>query len=253
MLLFRWLSPHHFVLLACFWLSFACVLAYGISVGLGKVGAFFPYISTAGATPPASCVFGLSLNVAGVFAFISLYIRHGDIERSFLLDHYRIQMINDIAMFIGSLACFGMFLVGCFQSTVLLSVHMFGAGMLFICGIIYCYLQSYLSYINIGGSSTNLKTIIRFVIAMIATLALIFTIVFGYISTSRSHLSMKEKLHWNTDEPGYYSHLVSAFSEWIMASCLFAFVLTFYHEFKNMESKFEVKRKLDLDMIVSSC
>lgn len=251
-LLFRWLSPHHFILLTSIWLSLGCILAYIISVQTGHVSALFPYISDAGAEPPASCVFGFFLNISAVFTFISMYIRHGDIERVVNLPgDERLLLVNDVSMFVGCLACLGATLVACFQTTAVFKVHMVGAGMLFVLGIIYCYMQSYISYKSIVRTSA-LKTTFRLIISMTATLFFIFTVIFGYIASSKSGHGIKDKLHWSADEPGFYAHVISAFSEWIMAACLIIFFQTFYSDFKNIKSKFEVKSKVDWDLVGST-
>ena len=250
MLLFRWLSPQYFILLTITPLILGCICGYGISVGTGNVGAFFPYISETGTIPPASCVFGILLNIAAMFGSISIYIRHGDFERNNLMERNIIKIINDVSMFIGLCCCFGVLLVASFPCTQVISVHMVGASLLFVGGVIYCYLQSYLSYICIGRSTTNLETVVRFVISMVATLSLIFTVVFGSIATNQSKRStVKDKLHWNSDEPGYYAHLVSSFSEWITAACITTFFFTFYYEFKNVKSSIELRSKVHVDLV----
>ena len=42
-------------------------------------------------------------------------------------------------------------------------------------------------------------------------------------------------------DPGFATHLVSTFSEWLMALSCVAFFCTFYDDFKNVEFKVHVK------------
>ena len=85
-LLFRWLQSHHFILLMEFSAFTAFIAGYAISVGTDKVAALFPYISDTGTIPPASCVFGLFLNMAAAFGVVAIYIRHRHLESNNLDD-----------------------------------------------------------------------------------------------------------------------------------------------------------------------
>ena len=225
LLLFRWLRPHHFITIMAVCTTLGLTSAYAISVTTGRVGALFPYISDTGTKPPASCVFGLMLNLSSVFTAVAVYIRHRQLEGDD--SNKNIAVVNDISMFTGLLSCIGMMIVACFQKTEVLSVHLIGALMVFISGIVYCWLQSYLSYLTIGGRT--LKAITRVILSIVAVLCITLFIVFAKISRNPT------RLHWKSHEVGYSAFLVSTFCEWILVVCFVLFFATFYSEFKNTQ------------------
>ena len=249
-LLFRWLRPHHFVLLMGTSAFLAFVCGYAISVGTDKVGALFPYISDTGTEPPASCVFGLLLNIAAVSGIISIYIRHSHFESN-SSENDRIHSINDIALFIGFLSCLGMMIVASFQWTKVLVPHLIGAFMVFILGNVYCWLQSYLTYVSIGEMNTKRRFIVRIMLSMCSALFFVFTFLFGSISRNKARGTKVNSLHWNSKNPGYSAHLASTFSEWIMAICFLLFFLTFYHEFKTLDSRVRISNAMTEDLVVT--
>lgn len=234
-ILFRWLLPHHFVLLMVTSAFLAFICSYAISVATLKVSPLFPYISDTGTKPPASCVFGLLLNISAGFGVLCVYLRHRHFEE-YMLEHHRHHVINDVAMLNGILSCFGIMIVASFQWTEALKPHMIGAFMAFILGTVYCWLQSYLSYLTVGQTTTNLIFIVRLFLSACCTVSFIMTFAFA-ASTGKYP---KDPLHWKRNEPGYYNHIGSTFSEWIMAICLLSFFITFYKEFKRIESKVKV-------------
>jgi len=238
-LLFRWLSPHHLVVAMVTSALLAFICAYVISVVMHLVNALFPAISTAGAEPPASCVFAIFLNLAAIYGIMCIYIRHGCLETSLLGDSYNHHVLNDVAMFLGLLSCLGIMIVACFQSTKALIPHLIGATMAFLLGSIYCGMQTYLSYISSGVM--NRKTKLRFVLSCCASSGFLLTYVFATIANRQG--KVRDKLHWNSKDPGFSTHLGSTFCEWIMALCLISFFLTYYHEFKEIDYKVHIKNK----------
>ena len=248
-LLFQWLRPHHLILFLLLWTMLGFICSYSISVGTGKVNALFPYISDTGTTAPASCVFGLMLNISAVCGMVVVYFRHGYIEQNNSSGSRKIHTINDISMFFGLLSSFGLMIVACFQETEVHTVHIVGAVLVFVFGVVYCYLQSYLSYASneVDGMTSKSIIIIRIALTIVATLSLILMSISPYISKEK----FKSHLKWKVGEPGYTMHLVSAFSEWIMAVTLLLFFATFYKEFKKMKINIGVNTGLRDDLCIA--
>ena len=204
-LLGRWMRPHHILIMLVIFAMLSVVVGYGISVGVSHVPALFPYVSEIGTKPPASCVFGLLFNIAAVLAFVTMYVRHGYLEKyGFLESMVKLHMLNDVSMFIGFFSVLGLMIVANFQVKNVLSVHRISAVMAFGLGILYGWIQSYLSkfVISVGLSSKRIFYI-RVVLSLIATLLLIST----YVSRS---VALKEKkdnnatfdnLYWNSQMP----------------------------------------------------
>ena len=206
-LLGRWLCPHHFVILLVLFSMLSFIVAYGMSVGLSHVPALFPYISDTGAKPPASCVFGLLLNIAAMMAFITMYVRHAYLEKyGFLESTVKLHMLNDVSMFIGFFSVLGIMIVASFQWTNVLSVHIIGALMAFVLGNIYCWIQSYLSNVVISvGLSSKIIFYVRVVLSLVASLFLISTFVAGSVAASKGKKSggndTYDNLYWDSQMP----------------------------------------------------
>ena len=239
-LLFRWLRPHHFLLLMVTSSFLAFICGYAISVGDHIVAALFPSISGTGTETPASCVFGILLHISAVFGIISMYIRHRHFEGNSLDDH-KIHVINDISMFLGFLSCIGMTIVANFQASKAMIPHVVGAFMIFVLGNVYCWLQSYLAYHTIGGINKKIKT--RIILSTCSALSFVLMFTFGRIAAMKANGKV-DVLHWDSNNPGYYAHLVSTFCEWIMVICFLLYFVTFYQEFKNIQSKITINIKM---------
>ena len=225
----------------------AFIAGYGISVGTDKVSAVFPYISDTGTTPPASCVFGLFLNMSAAFGVVTIYIRHRHLEGN-NLDH-RIHKLNDVTMFMGLLSCLGLMMVACFQWSVAGVPHLLGAVMVFLLGGIYCSCQSYLTHACIGITTGKALMMTRVVLSLVAVVGLVLTVLFTALANNEltaagfNMTTFGEKLHWTSKEPGYKKHLTSVFSEWIMGFAFLVFFATYYGDFKKLDTKVHLKCK----------
>jgi len=246
-LLCRWLRPHHFIPLLITSALTGFISGYATSVGLGKVGAVFPYISDAATLPPASCIFGLFVNMAAVFGIGAVYYRHRHFHLYNSDATAKTHVINDIAMFFGLLSCFGMMIVACFQSNEALVPHGIGAFMVFVLGNVYCGLQIYLSFKSIGVTTTRYMSAVRVTLCVVSCLTLVLTLVFMRVGLSKLRAKMNltrvERLHWNAMHPGYAEHVTSTVCEWVVAVTFLAFMGTFYGEVKQMESEVVVRMK----------
>jgi len=248
-LLCRWLRPHHYILLMIFCLLTAFITAYGISVSSDHVNALFPYISEAGTTVPESCIFGIFLNLGAVLAFICMYIRHENFA-NFATNH-KLLLLNDISLLIGFFSTLGLCIVANFQEKSILTVHLVGATMTFAGGVVYCWIQAYLTYHSrSNGLNSDATLHARILIAFFVSL--FFTMVFVGSSVANlkwkdASLTGKAKIHWNDSEPGYGWHLISTFSEWLMAFSFIIFFITFYQEFRNIRVKVDLLTLYNFD------
>ena len=121
-LLFRWLRPHHFIVLMVSSTLLSVILGYAISVSSTKVYFLFPYISDTGTTQPASCYFGLFLNLTSCFFVIIIFYRHGYLEQQNILKTGRLHILNDLSSFVfGLLTALGIIVAANFQITIDLS------------------------------------------------------------------------------------------------------------------------------------
>lgn len=205
-LVFRWIKPHHLIVLMVLCMTFAIFAGYAISVSDNHVAALFPYISDAGAKPPASCVFGLLLNIGGMFAFIIIYLRHVQYETFHAREIVRLYVVNDITMFLGFCAALGALFVANFQDVNVITMHVIGALVLFVVGNIYCWLQDYLSY-KADASRCILYT--RYTLTVISTLMFVVTTVgsseAGKMLAKTNLTSWDNTMHYKKDMPVSYS------------------------------------------------
>jgi len=197
--LFRWMRPHHFLILMAVTTLLSFILGYAISVSLKHVHYLFPYISDTGTTPPASSYFGLCLNLASIFSIISMYFRHGYLEKQNCLSTVRLHTLNDVAFLLGGLSSFGIMMVANFQETSVLALHLIGAMLTFILGILYCWVHTYLSYKVVPkGFSTKTMVYVRGVLSAIATLGFLLTVIGANIASQESKKTIN--LHWTSEQ-----------------------------------------------------
>lgn len=231
-LIFRWLRPYHLILLIGTTAFLALVSGYTISVATGKVDALFPYISVIGTTVPATNIFGIMLNLCAGFVLVTMYVRHSYNE--FLIETIRYQQINDVAMFVGILSVLGIIMVACFPVTAVPTPHNVGAFLVYVMGMIYCWLQTTISY-AVVKSLRNKIFIARILLSIGTSLAFVFTLTFQHFAMIEAQNNVKNTFLWKQDEPGYSLHLGSTLSQWIMTLLFLFYIFTNYWEFKSIK------------------
>ncbi|KAM3821322.1 modulator of macroautophagy TMEM150B [Vipera latastei] len=136
-----WLWPLLPVFLAAvgicgFWVVFAMAVTNG-SVNITEA---FPYISTCGAYPPQSCVFGQILNLGAFLGVVICFLKYQQVR-----DYGCHSCLNLVGLILGLLCAFGASLVGNFQQYNQLEVHVTGAFLAFVIGILYFWIQAFLT------------------------------------------------------------------------------------------------------------
>ncbi|XP_075886187.1 DNA damage-regulated autophagy modulator protein 1 [Nelusetta ayraudi] len=207
------------------WSSCTFIVSYLIAIFRGDVDIVFPYISDTGATPPESCVFGLMTFITSFAASATIYTRYKFVQRLAELMRSVSPRLNEAALVIGILSCFGMCVVATFQETTVANAHRAGALLFFVSGVVYMILQCIISYrTSPHGSSVTLCRV-RVSITIIAGLAFLLTFIFFFFVGQPS-------LHHDHEEKNYIFHLISAICEWITAFSFIFFFFTYIDEFK---------------------
>ena len=215
-LLFRFLKPHHFPVLMAIFFALSCVSGYAISVALDKVHYLFPYISNTGTTAPASCYFGFFLNLSSLCSIMTIHYQH-----KFLENHESLSLatqkppplsdtctsyfhvFNDVTFLVGMFSGLGVAIVANFQTSTVGLVHYIGAAMVFILGGIYCWMQSYLTFVlykkHTKRSSHNRRMfIMRLILSLSLTLGLVILVVGVLVAIKQiGHWNMV--LHWTSE------------------------------------------------------
>ncbi|XP_025085167.1 DNA damage-regulated autophagy modulator protein 2-like [Pomacea canaliculata] len=224
-------------------------LAYIIAVVRGDVSAAFPYISDTGAEVPESCIFGQFLNIASFLAFCTIYVRYKAVKALAGEEDTWLRRTNKISAGLGFLSAFGCSIVANFQEhTVVEIVHIIGAGFTFIGGVVYCFLQTAMSYHMYPDYNGLLICRVRLFVCMLAFGSLISTIASAAVALTQ--YKVKDRFHWNPDEPGYSAHVVSTVSEWLTALTFLGYFFTFVQEFRKFDLEINTRplvRHLDED------
>jgi len=220
------------------WTYITFITSYIWSVLRGDVDALFPYISDTGARRPESCLFGQMLNITACISFATLYVRYaqvsGYIDDIRIENSYLVDKLNKAGLFLAFIICLGMSLVANFQETSVLQVHVIGAFMTFGGGTIYEIIQCIITnkmHPEINGRGVFIA---RLVIACFSAIFFIsVSVTSGLLKTFISDEIVH--VHWKPTDPGYQVHLVSTFSEWLLAASFLSFFFTYIKEFQLID------------------
>ncbi|XP_063678240.1 DNA damage-regulated autophagy modulator protein 2-like isoform X4 [Bolinopsis microptera] len=210
------------------------VMCYCMAVAYGHVEAAFPYISDTGTFPPESCVFTLFLNCAAVVLLAIFTLKYLHVVQYNRQCSSAVTRINTAALVIGYVAAFGIMVVGAFQETNVLAVHVLGAMMAFIGGTVYMFLIASLGFrrdVNFGVDERGYAKA-RLFMAFLSAISFIISMTASCVAWYQwvpFDPDSKSKL-WNERDKGYNIHLVATAFEWVMALDLLAFLMTFSQE-----------------------
>jgi len=163
-------------------------------------------------------------------------------------DRQLLIRLNKVALVFGVLSSVGAGIVANFQEDAVAYVHIVGALMVFLFGILYCWVQSFISYkMKSCGLITNTLLFLRL------TLTIIVSIFFISCATATSFV-FKDWIHhrvngtniphrWDHKDKNYVQHIVGDVSEWLMALTLLGFFFTFFGEFRFVKMKIVVSRR----------
>lgn len=225
------LLPVSLVLLAA--TSFC--LSYIIAVIRGDVNAAFPYISDTGAEVPESCIFGQLLNIVAFLAFCTMFVRYKAVQALAGEEDRWLRRMNRISMFLGCFSAFGCSMVANFQEgTVVEPVHATGAGLTFVGGLLYCLLQTCMSYHMCPDYNGQYICRVRLAVCLVSFMCLVTTVVSAAVALvlwSGYKAEGKDKFKWRPDQPGYIPHVISTVGEWMTALTFLGFFFTYVREF----------------------
>ncbi|XP_069696581.1 DNA damage-regulated autophagy modulator protein 2-like isoform X2 [Periplaneta americana] len=200
----------------------------------GHVEALFPYISNTGSLSPESCVFAQCTNIAAFLILCCVYVKYLQvIEFPTISSGSGVSdAINRTALVFGIISCIGFDIVGNFQESNIIVVHMIGAVLCFGAGTIYFSIQLWISY-KIPGLTSRVILIVR---TVIVTLCIVFTFttmfcgIFSYMEAEEKE-NREAYMKWKPEDGGWELHLISAFSEWILGFSYCAMFLSYVPEF----------------------
>lgn len=205
-----------------------------IAILLGHVDApHYIYISDGAAVSPESCVFGQFVNLGAVLLGIVIYIRYRQIEE-LMYDYTNLiksmTKMNKTAMWFGYLSCLGLSMVANFQVTNVPSIHYLGALSCFGSACVYIWIQGHITYHARAYTASMQMAYLRFGLAALCTY-FFFAAILTNCATVRGIFGEQAQSH---QEHCQY-HQVSVSSEWIVASILCFYVLSFTGEFRQIK------------------
>ncbi|CAH1787702.1 unnamed protein product [Owenia fusiformis] len=199
------------------------IVTYVVSVQLGHVNPSFPFISDTGSRPPESCIFGQMLNIAAVLVAIVMYIRYRQVLQYSSQETGIVLKLNTVSLYLGFIAAFGLSVVGNFQESNALVVHLIGALLAFGLGTVYCCLQTIMSFKMHPHMNSRVLSYIRLIFSLIAVLAFIFMAIFILVANVPDALV-----------PRGTARNISVTSEWLLAAAVMCFFFTFVGEFRKI-------------------
>ncbi|NWU91806.1 DRAM2 protein, partial [Upupa epops] len=215
------------------WSAASFVFSYITAIVLHHVDPLVPYISDTGTMAPERCLFGIMLNISAFLGLATMYVRYKQVH-ALNPDKSRIIKLNKIGLTLGWMSCFGLCIIANFQGCALF-IHVVGACLTFGVGAIYMLVQTVLSYLM--QPEVHSKDI--FWIRLSALLWCCSSIVSMFVSSVVLYsglygTNLVQKLHWDPQEQGYTTHIISTISEWSLAFSFLSFFLTYIRDFQKV-------------------
>lgn len=227
------------------------LITYTISVAREDVYPFFPTISDTGGIPPESNVFGFLLSLCSFLGFVSVLIRYYQyrfISESNEEHRPRLLCVNKLSLCLGITSTTGALIVAAFQDRGKSSFeHMIGAMLVFGFGVLYTFVQTYLTF-NMMACGMNSKKV--FIVRLtLSILSLVFFVSLQILQKSAGEARNKNPPtdpghdipHWYPEDAGFVYNVLANISEWSMAFSFFFYFLTFVGEFNKVKMNFSFK------------
>ena len=124
-----------------------------------------------------------------------------------------------------------------------------GTSVVFTCGILYCWVQSFISYkMNLCGLINATLFTVRLILAITLSVCFVGSLTATSIAREKWHLKPNVTHWWNPKDKDYIPHVVGNISEWLTALFLLGYILTFCGEFKSVRMKIVVSRNFQHPM-----
>ncbi|XP_042248269.1 modulator of macroautophagy TMEM150B [Thunnus thynnus] len=117
------------------------VFAIAVTNGSVNITEGMPFISHCGTYSPQSCLFSQVCNICSVLALWIVVIRFQQVR-----DYGNHGKVNIASIVLGFISSIGISIIGNFQQSVLMGVHLLGAFLAFFVGLGYFWVQLFLTY-----------------------------------------------------------------------------------------------------------
>ncbi|XP_050408256.2 DNA damage-regulated autophagy modulator protein 1 isoform X2 [Patella vulgata] len=221
---------HYLPILTSLFIIASFFISYAVSVSQGHVEPDFPYISYTAIKVPERCIFAQLINIGATLLAFNVYIRYLTMK-AMLIAAKRPpcdRKYNVATLIMGFLSALGLSMVANFQTVDIKAAHYVGAGLAFVLGTVYCWIQSSLSWKLRHALKNSYVAVWQFVNSAFLTAFLITFIISKAIYKLSELNGLGTK--WDTLRIPY---LISTATEWLTAGAIVTFVLTFIPDFKK--------------------
>ncbi|CAF3794890.1 unnamed protein product [Rotaria magnacalcarata] len=220
----------------CLLVPIAYFLSFTVAVKLGHSKFEFPFLSRSSTDSPESCIFSQIINFASFVLFITIYIRYRQLSqliRNNPTCGKKYSQANFIFFICGLTAAFSLSIISNFPHANVFPIRLFATYLTFTASVVALYCEMLLSsWIRPLLYSSRVLPIIRTIITVISTLALLAFFVFQTITVIKYD---NEKKIWTPTSPGWMYHLSSIISTWILTISLLVYTLTLIFDFRRIK------------------
>ncbi|KAL5007406.1 hypothetical protein ScPMuIL_016212 [Solemya velum] len=211
-------------------------VSYGISVSLGHTEPDFPYISHTAVEEPERCVFGQLINLGALLLGMNILVRYLYVKEVYIRERTIVvsnnwHRGNIAALVFGVLSAFGLSMVANFQTGSQRVPHYIGAFLAFGLGMVYAWIQTTLSWkiqtLRRPGSQKLFWA--RVLNSIVMSILLSIFIASKSVYKYQQYKNMGTK--WDKLRTVY---LTSTISEWLLASSVLTYILTYTMEFMDI-------------------
>ncbi|CAH8454997.1 DNA damage-regulated autophagy modulator protein 1, variant 5 [Schistosoma haematobium] len=206
---------------------------YLISIHRGHVNAELPFISSTGAYPPESCIFGEGLNLAAFISLICSFFWYLiALERTKFMGIHQPKCVLNFMLLLSLVASIGLTLVGNFQQVNVELIHDIGAGMSFFGTTIYIILCALVSKRYLGTHWCIWA--FRLLLGIMAGITSSFFSICHTVSRINFNGTQEESLTYRHPGQGGFSfYLCSTSFEWAAGFIIIMFFITWAYEFRS--------------------
>lgn len=220
-----------------------------ISLAILQNHVYIPFISDTGTTPPESCLFGQVLNIGALLFTVTTYVRYRQVRFIQAMAEVNLSKFwNNLGLVFGILSSIGLTIVGNFQETSILFIHLIGAGMTFGFGSAYMSVQTAISYFvrNFYNKYPEIninKKMIYFKIAVSVCCCLLIIVAGISILMALVEFKGESIPCWSESDGGFTLKLVATVTEWCLTICFLCYLFTSANEYKLIEYE-EIRFKM---------
>ncbi|GBM12192.1 DNA damage-regulated autophagy modulator protein 1 [Araneus ventricosus] len=216
--------------------SLGLVTCFVVAVLRGDVSPYMPFISETGGKYPEAGIFSIFLYLSSILGLSTMFTRFLIVDELNRGIDRTIDILNRSSVVIGFIALMGMVVVAAYPMTSVPTAHGIGANVLFLGGVIYAALQTWLSYKMTPYYNGTKICHIRLAITILTATALIVMSVMMPIAMKFWSTSKHD--HWTggklPGEEGFDLMVVSSVAEWTMAIMFLTYYFTFIREFQKV-------------------